>query len=239
MWGLRTAVTRSISTCFFPQCLHQVSSKVCNFVDANINDYKLLCNYLSHTSHLQIKWQLWAYTYAFLPLYFHHISAFESSHVIPCSYVHIMFAFTSCMSSIFTILFTTFHPFHPMAHHQRLLKAQPSPCRTLRRAHAKGWKVEPSAREVHGVHGTFFLGDHAVSNPVIFFGKWLAKVWDLGFAISLVQKYYVCWVPRDHATTLLFWQHRFRCFWQQEMITERGSTGRNTNTGKDWSWFEW
>lgn len=57
-----------------------------------------------------------------------------------------MFAFTSFMSSIFTILFTTFHPCHPMAHHQRLLKAQPSPCRTLRRAHTKGWKVEPSAK---------------------------------------------------------------------------------------------
>ena len=232
MWGLHTAVTRSIATCFFPQCLQQVSSKVCNFVNANIDDYKPLCNYLSHTSHLQIKWQLWAYTYAFLPLYFHHISAFESSHVIPCPYVHIMFLSHYLCHPYSPYCSPHFIHFIPWPITSAFWKPSRRPAAPFagRTPKAERWSL--ARREVHGVHGTFFLGPCCVKSSD-FFSEYVR------FTISLVQKYYVCWVPRDHAPTLLFWQHRFRCFWQQEMITERGSTGRNTNTRKDWSWFEW
>ena len=163
---------------FSPQCLQQVSSKVCNFVNANIDDYKPLCNYLSHTSHLQIKWQLWAYTYAFLPLYFHHISAFESSHVIPCSYVHIMFSFTLFMSSIFTILFThissiSSHGPSPSAFWKPSRRpAAPFAGRTPK---AERWSL--ARREVHGVHGTFFLGTMLCQIQWFFF----RNMWDLQF----------------------------------------------------------
>ena len=121
-WNPHVGITHSCCQkyryMFFPQCLQQVSSKVCNFVNANIDDYKPLCNYLSHTSHLQIKWQLWA-------LYLRISSIIFPPHfsiwIITC---HTMFI---CSYYVFFHIIYVIHIHHIVHHISSISSHGPSP----------------------------------------------------------------------------------------------------------------
>ena len=193
---------------------------------------------MCHTPHIQINWQLWAYTYTFHPRYVIIIMATTCSawiitcHICSiyvkqiCSYylrfrimylIHVHQIFSHNISS----WFIRFHPIHgpSMA---RLLKTQPSPWAQAR-AHAEGWKVEPSTKT--GAPNISFWGPWGVNSGDLFRQGLENGSQPMSLVLWYVSsQYYVCWVPRDHATPLLFWQYNCLCILQQNY---------------NWTWINW